>query len=41
MPINEESGGSVDSVAGKTGIITLDKTDVGLGNVDNTLALGM
>lgn len=26
----------VDSVAGKTGAVTLTKTDVGLGNVDNT-----
>ena len=26
----------VQSVAGKTGIVTLDKTDVGLSNVDNT-----
>jgi len=28
--------GTVDSVAGKTGVVTLTKTDVGLGNVDNT-----
>ncbi len=27
---------SVDSVAGKTGVITLTRSDVGLGNVDNT-----
>jgi hypothetical protein len=27
---------SVDSVAGKTGVVTLTKEDVGLGNVDNT-----
>lgn len=27
---------SVTSVAGKTGAVTLDKSDVGLGNVDNT-----
>lgn len=27
---------TVDSVAGKTGVVTLDKNDVGLGNVDNT-----
>jgi hypothetical protein len=27
---------SVSSVAGKTGVVTLDKVDVGLGNVDNT-----
>ena len=26
----------VDSVAGKTGAVTLEKTDVNLGNVDNT-----
>lgn len=26
----------VDSVAGKTGVVTLDKADIGLGNVDNT-----
>lgn len=30
------TSGAVDSVAGKTGIVTLDKTDVGLSNVDNT-----
>jgi hypothetical protein len=29
-------GGAVDSVAGKTGAVTLVKADVGLGNVDNT-----
>jgi hypothetical protein len=28
--------GAVDSVAGKTGVITLTKSDVGLNNVDNT-----
>jgi hypothetical protein len=27
---------TVDSVSGKTGAVTLDKSDVGLGNVDNT-----
>jgi hypothetical protein len=27
---------NVASVAGKTGVVTLDKSDVGLGNVDNT-----
>ena len=27
---------TVDSVAGKTGVVTLAKSDVGLGNVDNT-----
>lgn len=30
------TSGAVDSVAGKTGVVTLDKTDVGLSNVDNT-----
>ena len=30
------SGGAVDSVAGKTGVVTLVKGDVGLNNVDNT-----
>ena len=30
------AGGSVTSVAGKTGAVTLVKGDVGLGNVDNT-----
>ena len=30
------TSGAVDSVAGKTGIVTLVKGDVGLGNVDNT-----
>ena len=30
------TSGAVDSVAGKTGVVTLTKTDVGLGNVDNT-----
>jgi hypothetical protein len=37
--IGIESGAevnTVDSVAGKTGAVTLDKGDVGLGNVDNT-----
>jgi hypothetical protein len=29
-------GGAVDSVAGKTGVVVLEKADVGLGNVDNT-----
>lgn len=28
-------GGAVDSVNGKTGAVELDKTDIGLGNVDN------
>lgn len=28
-------GGAVDSVNGKTGTVVLDKTDIGLGNVDN------
>lgn len=30
------AAGSVDSVAGRTGVVTLVKADVGLGNVDNT-----
>ena len=30
------SGGDVASVNGKTGVVVLDKTDIGLGNVDNT-----
>jgi hypothetical protein len=30
------TSGAVDSVAGKTGVVTLAKADVGLGNVDNT-----
>lgn len=29
-------GGAVDSVNGETGVVVLDKSDVGLGNVDNT-----
>jgi len=28
--------GSVDSVNGETGVVVLDKSDIGLGNVDNT-----
>ena len=34
------TNGAVDSVAGKTGIVTLFKSDVGLGNVDNTTDAG-
>ncbi len=30
-----EAGGNVDSVNGKTGTVVLDKSDIGLGNVDN------
>lgn len=30
------TSGAVDSVAGKTGVVTLNKSDVGLPNVDNT-----
>lgn len=30
------TSGAVDSVAGKTGVVTLVKADVGLGNADNT-----
>jgi hypothetical protein len=33
-------GGAVDSVNGETGVVVLDKTDVGLGNVDNTSDAG-
>ena len=33
------TSGAVDSVAGKTGVVTLTKADVGLGNVDNTTDL--
>lgn len=33
----EISSGAVDSVNGKTGVVTLTKYDVGLGNVENTL----
>lgn len=33
-------GGSVTSVAGKTGVVTLVKGDVGLGSVDNTSDAG-
>lgn len=29
-------GGSVDSVNGHTGVVVLDKADIGLSNVDNT-----
>lgn len=34
------TSGAVDSVAGKTGVVTLVKGDVGLGNVDNTSDIG-
>lgn len=34
--LENPQGGAVDSVAGKTGTVTLVKADVGLGNVDNT-----
>jgi hypothetical protein len=33
------TSGAVDSVAGKTGVVTLTSTDVGLSNVDNTTDL--
>lgn len=29
-------GGAVDSVNGQTGVVVLDKSDIGLSNVDNT-----
>lgn len=32
---DETTGGNVDSVNGKTGVVVLDKSDIGLGNVDN------
>ncbi|MFJ9387687.1 hypothetical protein ACIRON_02630 [Nocardioides sp. NPDC101246] len=35
-PTGGGGGGAVTSVAGKTGVVTLVKGDVGLGNVDNT-----
>lgn len=34
--LNPDTENAVISVAGKTGAVTLTKTDVGLGNVDNT-----
>lgn len=34
------TSGAVDSVAGKTGVVSLVKADVGLSNVDNTTDLG-
>ena len=34
--VDSSGGGAVTSVAGKTGVVTLVKGDVGLGNVDNT-----
>ena len=34
------TSGAVDSVAGKTGVVTLVKADVGLSNVDNTTDIG-
>lgn len=36
VPMGSGGAGSVKSVAGKTGDVTLVKDDVGLGNVDNT-----
>ena len=35
MPSNPDTN-AVTSVSGKTGVVTLNKSDVGLGNVDNT-----
>ena len=35
LPSNPDTN-AVTSVSGKTGVVTLDKSDVGLGNVDNT-----
>lgn len=34
--LSASSGNLVDSVNGKFGVVVIDKTDVGLGNVDNT-----
>lgn len=34
MPSNPDTN-AVTSVSGKTGVVTLDKSDVGLGNVTN------
>ena len=36
LPAAGVGGGAVTSVAGRTGDVTLTKTDVGLGNIDNT-----
>ncbi len=37
LPYQESGGGgAVDSVNGQTGVVVLDKSDIGLGNVDNT-----
>jgi len=36
IPSWANESGAVSSVAGKTGVVTLDKNDVGLGNVSNT-----
>ena len=36
VPTWANESGAVSSVAGKTGVVTLDKNDVGLGNVANT-----
>lgn len=38
--ISSAAVGGVSSVAGKTGAVTLDKTDVGLSDVDNTTDVG-
>lgn len=35
LPINSSGGGAVNSVNGKVGDVVLDKTDIGLGSVDN------
>ena len=35
-PIGSGGGGAVDSVNGQTGVVVLTKSDVGLGNADNT-----
>ena len=35
LPVNSSGGGAVNSVNGKVGDVVLDKTDIGLGSVDN------
>lgn len=34
--VNQSGGGAVSSVNGQTGVVVISKSDVGLGNVDNT-----
>ena len=37
LPINSSGGGAVNSVNGQVGDVVIDKSDLGLGNVDNVL----